>query len=202
MGIFDVIYLHGFLSSPQSAKASLIRAAVANYLPEVSFCCPDLAKLSPAESISLVDHLIKVKQGEGRSVILMGSSLGGFYATYLAEKFLLPALLINPGVRPWEQLIYFLGPQKLYGRDEWIVVQPDYFQELKNIAVSHVREGACYWLMAATHDEIIPYRDMCQHYPTSKLITLQNENHAVDGFSKYIDKVIDFIKKQKKEERR
>src|SRR5688572_11148594 len=103
-----LIYIHGFNSSALSFKAALLRRRMAELRRTHELWCPELPH-RPSEAIALLEDFIAGHRDE--SVALLGSSLGGFYATWLAERHALKAVLVNPAMRPYALLESFVGPQ-------------------------------------------------------------------------------------------
>ena len=109
-----IVYLHGFNSSPLSTKAQQFEKILAAEYPQVQVHIPQLATW-PAQAMQEVAELVASLSGK---VAFVGSSLGGFYATWLAHKFAAKAVLINPAVQPDVLLQSMLGPQRNYHTDD------------------------------------------------------------------------------------
>ncbi|WP_231957566.1 YqiA/YcfP family alpha/beta fold hydrolase, partial [Paraburkholderia tropica] len=154
-----IVYLHGFRSSPQSFKARLLAARLAELGRADEWLCPTLP-VSPDETIELVEREIAQNARPGERITLLGSSLGGFFATQLAEKHGWRAVLLNPAVVPDRDLSKYLGEQPLWHGGGSIVVEPRHLQELRALAVAHITRPERYYLIAATGDEVLDYREM------------------------------------------
>lgn len=184
-----IVYLHGFRSSPQSFKAKLIAARLAELGRADEWVCPTLP-VSPAEAIALAEREIGARLKPGEQVTLIGSSLGGFFATYLAEKHGWRAALLNPAVVPDRDLSKYLGEQPLWHGGGSIVVEPRHLDELRALAVASVTQPGRYYLMAATGDEVLDYREMLAHYPGVHTKLIEGSDHGISEFADYVDDVI------------
>ena len=112
-------------------------------------------------------------------VTLIGSSLGGYYATYLAEKLGWRAVLLNPAVVPQRDLSHYLGEQPLWHGGGSIVVEPRHLDELRALADRRVTRPERYYLIAATGDEVLDYRTMLEHYPSVRTTLIQGGDRAI-----------------------
>lgn len=186
-----ILYLHGFRSSPHSMKARLLAQAMAERGRAEEFVCPQLPA-SPAEAMALVESLIEsqVTQHGVDSLCLIGSSLGGYYATYLAEKVGCRAMLINPAVKPPRDLEKYVGVTTAYHSDEVFEFKAHYVDELRALAVDHITQPERYFLIAATGDEVLDWREMQAHYPLARHKIIQGSDHSVSEFADYLDEVL------------
>ncbi|MBV8261657.1 MAG: alpha/beta fold hydrolase [Paraburkholderia sp.] len=186
-----IVYLHGFRSSPQSFKARLLAARLAELGRSGEWLCPTLP-VSPAEAIALAEREIGARVKPGERVTLIGSSLGGYFATHLAEKHGWRAALLNPAVVPERDLSKYLGEQPLWHGGGSIVVEPRHLEELRALAVTTVTQPARYYLIAATGDEVLDYREMLAHYPGVPTHLIEGSDHGISEFADYVDEVIRF----------
>ncbi|WP_321867517.1 YqiA/YcfP family alpha/beta fold hydrolase [Paraburkholderia tropica] len=186
-----IVYLHGFRSSPQSFKARLLAARLAELGRADEWLCPTLP-VSPDETIELVEREIAQNARPGECITLLGSSLGGFFATQLAEKHGWRAVLLNPAVVPDRDLSKYLGEQPLWHGGGSIVVEPRHLQELRALAVAHITRPERYYLIAATGDEVLDYREMLAHYPGVQTHLIEGSDHGISEFADYVDEVIRF----------
>ncbi|QGZ62350.1 YqiA/YcfP family alpha/beta fold hydrolase [Paraburkholderia acidisoli] len=186
-----IVYLHGFRSSPQSFKARLLAARLSELGRGGEWLCPTLP-VSPREALELVEREIAAQRKEGERVTLVGSSLGGFFATFLAEQHGWRAVLLNPAVVPDRDLSKYLGEQPLWHGGGSIVVEPRHLDELRALAVASVTQSARYYLIAATGDEVLDYREMLAHYPGVATHLIEGSDHGISEFADYVDEVIRF----------
>jgi uncharacterized protein len=189
-----IVYLHGFRSSPQSFKARLLAERLTQTGRANEWLCPTLP-VSPFETIALIEQEIaaKVKAGgQNQRITLIGSSLGGYFATHLAEKHGWRAALLNPAVVPERDLSKYLGEQPLWHGGGSIVVEPRHLDELRALAVTQITQPQRYYLLAATGDEVLDYREMLAHYPGVATHLIEGSDHGISEFADYVDEVIRF----------
>lgn len=186
-----IFYLHGFRSSPHSMKARLLAQAMAVRGRAHEFVCPQLSA-SPAEAMALAEQVIEsqITQHGVDSLCLIGSSLGGYYATYLAEKVGCRAMLINPAVKPPRDLEKYVGVTTAYHSDEVFEFKAQYVDELRALAIDHITHPERYFLIAATGDEVLDWREMQAHYPLARHKIIQGSDHSVSEFAEYLDEVL------------
>jgi predicted esterase YcpF (UPF0227 family) len=184
-----ILYLHGFRSSPQSFKARVMHARLAELGRLGEWQCPPLP-VSPCDAVALAESV--AANAKTSDVTVVGSSLGGYYATYLAEKHGWRAVLLNPAVVPQRDLSHFLGEQPLWHGGGTITVLPRHLDELRALAVASITRPERYYLIAATGDEVLDYRTMLDHYPGVRTTLIQGGDHAISDFPNYLADVIAF----------
>ncbi|PWT75658.1 MAG: esterase [Proteobacteria bacterium] len=184
-----LIYLHGFNSSPASHKARLLGRRLAELGRAEEFVCPALPH-RPARAIETAEALIRSKPPGG--VVLIGSSLGGYYATHLAERFGARAILVNPAIAPYEGLRAFLGPQKNLYTDELYQLTEQHLRELAAVDVPQPTRMERYYLMVTTGDELLDYRTAVARYAGAKQLVVQGSDHGFADFEQHLDSVLAF----------
>jgi uncharacterized protein len=186
---FMIVYVHGFNSSPSSHKSNQLRARLAALGRESEFACPALPHY-PRDAMALLES--EVSGAPPDQVTLIGSSLGGFYATYLTEKLGMRSVLVNPAITPHEGLRSYLGPQKnLYTGDEYVLTE----EHLAQLAELHVARPARldrYLLLHTTGDELLDWRVAVDHYRGCRQVVVQGSDHGFRQFGDYLDIVLEF----------
>lgn len=183
-----LIYVHGFNSSALSYKAGLLREHMANMGLAQHYVCPELSH-RPVQAMAQLQALIAPH--DVRRVTLVGSSLGGYYATHLVETLGARAVLVNPAVRPYELLAPYTGPQKnLYTGEEYQFTT-GHVAELRTLEVDAITP-ARYLLITATGDEVLDYRDGVTRYAGCEQIIVNGSDHGFRGFAAYLDTVVTF----------
>ncbi len=184
-----IVYLHGFRSSPASRKATMLREAMARRGRSADYACPALPA-SPAEAIKVAQRAV-----EGIAparVALIGSSLGGYYATWIAERLDCRAVLLNPAIRPQDDLARHLGVQPVYFSEAQIEFRREYLAELDAIDTPAITRPERYFLIAATGDAVIDYRSMVRKYEGARQHVIAGSDHELSDFSQYLDEVLSF----------
>ncbi|SPE20091.1 Esterase YqiA [Burkholderiales bacterium] len=184
-----ILYLHGFLSSPASGKARQLRAALAQAGREADFLCPPLP-VSPRAAAEVA--LASAQLEDPGQLYLVGSSLGGYYATWIAERLGCRAVLLNPAIRPYEHLRAQLGWRSAYGSGLPVEVRPEYLDELRALETPGLTDPARYLLIAATGDEVIDYREMVEKYLGCPTHLIEGSDHALTDFARYLPEVLGF----------
>jgi predicted esterase YcpF (UPF0227 family) len=190
-----IVYLHGFTSGPPSRKVQTLAARMAQRGLADRLICPQL-KASPAESIALIETLLQ-KVGAGRmkcpawgTATLVGSSLGGYYATHLAEKHGLCAVLVNPAVVAALELERYLGPQTWLYTGEPFEFTRQHIAELRALEVPTLANPARYWLLAEEGDETLDYRQAVARYAGAKQTILPGGDHSFSRWDDYLDDIL------------
>ncbi|MDO9243509.1 MAG: YqiA/YcfP family alpha/beta fold hydrolase [Rhodocyclaceae bacterium] len=200
-----ILYLHGFTSGPQSRKVQALAARMAERGLGDRLIAPQLPA-SPAAAIALADGIIqKVGASEllgvppaqkvgagGTALTLAGSSLGGFYATHLAEKHRLNAVLINPAVVAALELERYLGPQTWLYSGEAFDFTRQHIAELAALEVPRLADPKRYWLLAEAGDETLDYRQAVARYAGARQTVLPGGDHSFTRWDDYLDAVLAF----------
>ena len=184
-----ILYLHGFRSSPRSFKARVLGQRMAERGKAAELFCPQLPA-SPKEAMALA--LTLVGRCDPRQLAIIGSSLGGYYATWLAEQLGCRAVLLNPAVTPLKDLEQHVGVTTEYHSDQPFEFKRDYIDELAALAVPAITQPQRYFLLAATGDEVLDYRDMVAHYAGARQRVIVGSDHAIGEFEQYVDEVLGF----------
>jgi len=184
-----LLYIHGFNSSEFSHKATLLgEAAKKAGVPE-AVISPRLS-WQPAQAIKQLELIVESNQDQG--ITLIGSSLGGFYAAYLAEKYGVKAILVNPAVQAPVLLQDFLGPQRNpYTNEEFELTQV-HMLELQQLVVTEPTADL-YWLMIQEGDEVLDYKEALKAFPKTQRLTHEKEgNHSFTEFERFTGEILRF----------
>ena len=181
-----IVYLHGFNSSPQSHKAQLLGRYMAERGLASRYACPALSPLA-SEAVAEVESLLV-----GRSpVCFVGSSLGGFYATYLAEKYDGTAVLINPAIVPHVGLRAYLGPQQNLHTGTPYELTEAHLREWEALYVPTITPRR-YLLLVETGDEVLDYREAVRRYAGAEQRVIQGGDHSLQSFPQHLARLVEF----------
>jgi uncharacterized protein len=186
-----ILYLHGFTSGPQSIKSMALHAQMTRRGLGDHFICPQLPA-SPREAIALAEDIIAAKVSRGETPALVGSSLGGYYATWLAEKHDLKAVLVNPAVLSQLSPELFVGPQKFIYTGEEFEFTRTHVEELRALDVPVLSRPQRFWLLVETGDEILDYRHAVARYAGARQTVLEGGDHSFTRWNDCLDQVIDY----------
>ena len=191
MAISHTVYLHGFRSSPLSTKARLVAHRMAERHPTVTWWCPQLPA-SPREAVAMV--MAGIEAWPHHRMAVVGSSLGGFYATHVAEATGCKAVLLNPAVHAARDLAKSVGEQTLWHDPaDRFSFEPAYVDELRALETGPLANPANYFAVIAKGDEVLDWREMTARYAGARIKLLEGSNHALSDFSQHIDEVFDFL---------
>jgi len=186
-----LLYLHGFRSSPQSFKARRVQRWLAEHWPELRFWCPQLPP-SPRAAIELVRD---GTAGWPASAAVLGSSLGGFYATVMAEATGWPAVLLNPAVDPARDLTAYIGEQTAFHRpEEHFFFRAEYVDELRALTPAAVTRPQRYFAVIAKGDELLDWHEMTARYAGARVHLLEGSDHALTDFEDHLPHLLRFLK--------
>ena len=183
-----LLYVHGFNSSALSFKAGLFAKRMAELGRSADFMCPELPD-RPHRAIALLEDCMKGRDpGE---VALIGSSLGGFYATWLSERYASRAVLVNPAVRPYQLLAPALGPQKNLYTNRAYEFTETHLAELRALEVPEVSPSR-YLLITRTGDEVLDYRHAVEKYRGCEQLVIEGGDHGFGDFEAYLERALAF----------
>jgi predicted esterase YcpF (UPF0227 family) len=192
-----VIYLHGFNSSPQSIKAQQLSAYYdAQLLNEAGYQLL-IPQLDHQPKVAIEQLCVLVEQVTSSNVLLIGSSLGGYYSLYLAQKY--PhsaAVLVNPAVYPYRLLADMLGEQQNLYTGQRYLLSAVHIEQLKALDVIELDNPARILLYSQTGDETLDYQEAVLKYPLIEQRVSADGNHSFENFESVIPQIFEFADQQ------
>ncbi|MEC8429526.1 MAG: YqiA/YcfP family alpha/beta fold hydrolase [Pseudomonadota bacterium] len=186
-----LIYVHGFLSAPGSHKATLTKQWLQQHHPEVTYHCPHLSPY-PLETERQLTELMSSLEGE--TVGLIGSSLGGFWSTWLVERYGVKAVLINPSVRPFQLIDSVVGEtlDNYYTNDTY-TMQPEHGEQLRERYQARFSDPTRYWVLVQTGDETLDYRQAVERYVDCRVSVEEGGDHGFQHYDHHLPEILNFL---------
>lgn len=185
-----LIYIHGFLSSPQSIKAQETQQYINSTQLPVEQITPGLSNY-PMQAYQQLQELVQANSG--RQIALIGSSLGGFMATALAEEFGLKAILVNPAVKPYELISGVLGENTNPYTGETFILDESHIKELHQLEVQPITRPERLKVLLQTGDETLDYRKAVSYYHGCLQVVEEGGDHRFQGFENHLPEAFKFL---------
>lgn len=182
-----IIYIHGFGSSGFGGKAILFK----EYFGKEKVLTPSLSTI-PILAIDTLEQLIQLLLYKGEKVNLIGSSLGGFYSIYLANKYNLKAVLINPSIYPYKTLSKVGKAINYYDMSTFESTNV-HLDSLKNFEVQNIKDEQNFMLLVQKDDEVLDYKEAVLKLPNAIKYVEEGGNHSFEGIDKYFEKINQFF---------
>jgi predicted esterase YcpF (UPF0227 family) len=190
-GVTHLLYLHGFRSSPQSFKARRMADWMRAHRPDVQWWCPQLPP-SPHAAVDLL--LDGVQDWPADSSAVIGSSLGGFYATVLAERLGWPAVVINPAVEPARDLARHIGEQtSWHDPQDHFFFRAEFIDALRALRPAALSRPQRYLAVIAQGDEVLDWREMHARYADTQIRLIEGSDHALSDFDIHLPQILQFL---------
>jgi predicted esterase YcpF (UPF0227 family) len=190
-----LIYIHGFNSSPESYKATTFRQWLSSQYPDLDVAVPYL-KPFPADSIRQLSEMVESCLAQGDQVGLVGSSLGGYYATWLSEKYGCKAVLVNPAVRPYELLSAYIGENKNFYNNDHYLFEKKHVEELQQLDIDIISRPSDYLVLLQTGDETLDYRQAASKFYSSPMGIVHGGDHGFQDFESWFSVIMRFLEFQ------
>jgi predicted esterase YcpF (UPF0227 family) len=187
-----LVYIHGFLSSPLSQKAVEMQGYIRQQALAIDTRVPQLSNY-PGQAYDQLQQLLDDAQGQYQHIGLVGSSMGGFYATGLAEQFGLKAVLVNPVVAPAKLMSSYLGEHENPYSGQQFCLTRQHVDELRGMTIEKLSKPERCWLMVQQGDETLDYQAAVDFYVDSPQLIEPNGNHRFENFEKHLPKVMKFL---------
>ena len=184
-----IVYLHGFVSSPRSRKATMLGDYLRNCVTGIDYVVPELHH-RPARAIEQVAQACAGHASAG--LTLVGSSLGGFYATVMAERLGCRAALLNPAVHPHRHFARYLGAQRNLYTGEEFELTVEHVGELMALDPPAITRPERYWLFVETGDEVLDYREAVEYYRGACQSVVRGGDHTLTSFPEFVPDIVEW----------
>ncbi len=186
-----LLYIHGFLSSPKSYKANAVKCWLQENRQDIQYHCPLLPPF-PEQAAAILQDI--VAQHRSDPLYLMGSSMGGYWATWLAEQYNLPAVLINPLVDPGVFRDGYIDvPLKNYYEEQSYIFTAKHLAELLTYNVEVVARVKNYWVLVQAGDETLDHQLAVNKYSACQQTVEAGGNHSFVDFERWLPELIHFL---------
>jgi uncharacterized protein len=187
-----LLYLHGFRSSPSSFKARLLHQWLQQHAPALTWWCPQLPP-SPRAAWQLMRD--GTRDWPVHSMAVLGSSLGGFYATVAAEALGCPAVVLNPAIDPARDLVRYVGDQTAYHDPSLhFTFEAAFIDELRALTPPRITDPSRYAAVIAKGDELLDWHEMSARYAGAHTLLLEGSDHALSDFASHMPFVLQFLR--------
>ncbi|ABM26215.1 MULTISPECIES: YqiA/YcfP family alpha/beta fold hydrolase [Shewanella] len=187
-----LLYIHGFNSSPFSDKAIMTAQYMAQHHPSVLFHQPQLPN-TPKAAMALLLEYVEAALKDDEPLTYIGSSLGGYFASYLAEHYGGRAVLVNPAVKPFELFDEFMGPQFNPYTGENYQVLPEHKMEVAEFNTPVIRNPDRFLVLLQSGDEVLDYREALSKYHHCQLRIEAAGDHSFVGYEHYLQTISQFL---------
>lgn len=187
-----IVYLHGFLSSPQSEKAQLTQAYADANLPDVKLIVPQIPNTIDAVP-AVINAIVAPIVDAGQPLALIGSSMGGFLSNWLIEQYGGKAVLINPAVAPYDLMADYVGPHTNPYTQEQFEVTTDHIEQLRAMKPAGIADPSVYKVLLQTGDETLDYRLAEQRYAGGQLCIEEGGDHSFQNFEQHLPAIFAFL---------
>ena len=185
----NIFYFHGFASSANSTKAIIFNEFIKERFPNICLHIPNIDN-SIEKSFIQLEKLVGKNKGDR---LFIGSSLGGFYASYFAEKLDSKAVLINPASNPYLGMEMYLGKNTNYSTNEEFYLTKKDLEILKLNNVSKVNSPANYLVLIETGDDVIPFKYTLDFYSGCNFRIVNGGSHSFDSFKEKLEIISKFM---------
>ncbi|MGE4262148.1 YqiA/YcfP family alpha/beta fold hydrolase [Shewanella sp.] len=187
-----LLYIHGFNSSPDSDKARITKAYMQQKFSQLRVVAPQLPA-APKPAMALLQAITEQALAEGEKLCFIGSSLGGYFASWLVQQYGGKAVLINPAVKPYELFAEYLGPQFNPYTGEHYQLLPEHQQQLQQYDTPVILNPERFLVMLQSADEVLDYRQALAKYHCCEMLLEAGGNHSFVGYGDKLDAVSRFL---------
>ena len=185
----SILYLHGFASSSNSNKAKVLKNYISKNYKNVEIIIPDLDnnfKLAVNQIHELIDSA-------KHPIVFIGSSLGGYYASYFSSKFKTKSVLINPAIPPLKDFEMYLGENENYSTGEKFIITPEDIRYIRKMSYKKYSNAENTYVLLESGDEVLNYKETAKYFSGSYLDIIYGGSHSYESLDEKLENIVNFI---------
>ena len=185
----SILYLHGFASSSNSNKAKDLKKYISRNYKNTEIIIPDLNNNFKL-AVSQIHELINSAK---HPIVFMGSSLGGYYASYFSTKLKTKSVLINPAIPPLKDFEMYLGENENYSTGEKFIITPEDIKYIRKMSYKKYANTENTYVLLESGDEVLNYKETAKYYSSSYLDIIYGGSHSYESLDEKLKNIVNFI---------
>ena len=185
-----ILYFHGFKSSSDSTKAKDLHKFISKRTKNTILITPNIHD----SFHDAHDQIINLIESNQPNISFMGSSLGGYYASFFSQKFNKKAVLINPAIPPLKDFEMHLGKNKNYSNGNKFIITKNDIDYIRSLSYKKILKPKNLMILLESGDEILNYNDASSYFSGSHIDILYGGDHSYSSFKVKFNKIQDFLK--------
>ena len=185
-----ILYFHGFKSSSDSTKAKDLHKFISRRTRNTILITPNIHD----NFHDAHDQIINLIESNQPKIFFMGSSLGGYYASFFSQKFNKKAVLINPAIPPLKDFEMHLGKNKNYSNGNKFIITKNDIDYIRSLSYKKILKPKNLMILLESGDEILNYNDTSSYFSGSHIDILYGGDHSYSSFKEKFNKIQDFLK--------
>ena len=185
----SILYFHGFASSSNSNKAKVLKNYISKNYKNAEIIIPDLNNNFKL-AVSQIHELINSAK---YPIIFMGSSLGGYYASYFSTKLKTKSVLINPAIPPLKDFEMYLGENENYSTGEKFIITPEDIRFIRKMSFKKYANAENTYVLLESGDEVLHYKETAKYFSGSYLDIIYGGSHSYESLDEKLKNIVNFI---------
>ena len=184
-----ILYLHGFASSSNSNKAKILKKYISKNYKNAEIIIPNIDnnfKLAVNQIHDLIDNA-------KHPIVFIGSSLGGYYASYFSSKFKTKSVLINPAIPPLKDFEMYLGENENYSTGEKFIITPEDIRYIRKMSYKKYSNAENTYVLLESGDEVLNYKETTKYFSGSYLDIIYGGSHSYESLDEKLKNIVNFI---------
>ena len=184
-----ILYFHGFASSSNSNKAKVLKNYISKNYKNVEIIIPDLDNNFKL-AVSQIHNLIESAR---HPIVFIGSSLGGYYASYFSSKLKTKSVLINPAIPPLKDFEMYLGENENYSTGEKFMITPEDIIYIRKMSYKKYANTENTYVLLESGDEVLNYKETAKYFSSSYLDIIYGGSHSYESLDEKLKNIVNFI---------